>query len=287
MPTRRTVTRPRSPTVSTTNGAAAFSNTAAGTTVTLGGTTVNLLDTAHGPFFVPGSSTLDVADVQLTSTTPIGPTGDNFKMNYNLTLSLTNTGPPGTTQTDSFTVSGTITVTNLNMGNGTIMNVFNTPTSGSNIPIGGVLYTGAIGINPDGSNAFASPTVNGSTWCHRRLRHRQHGRTRTGFARHVGCRLAGRRRLRDHPEPQGEPGGLTCLLRSPSRLSPAGARCVAHSQAFLIDPGSMLSPPGDGMDPDLLCVAFVHPRRASRTRFHVVTIAISALLPTSGSGPVC
>ena len=39
--------------------------------------------------------------------------------------------------------------------------MFNTPTSGSGIPIGGVLYTGAIGINPNGTNAFATPTVNG------------------------------------------------------------------------------------------------------------------------------
>lgn len=148
-------------TTTSATGGATFTNTAAGTSVTLGGTTVNLLDTSHGPFFVPGSATLDVADVGLTSTTPIGPTGDNYSFNYNLTLTLTNTGPPGSTASQSFTVQGTITLSNLNMGNGTITNVFNTPTSGSNINIGGVLYTGAIGINPNGSNAFSAPTVNG------------------------------------------------------------------------------------------------------------------------------
>jgi hypothetical protein len=146
---------------SATNGAT-ISNTATGTTITLGGTSIALSDTSHGPFFVPGESTLDAADVTLTSVVPLGPTGTSFSFNYTINLTINNIGPPGTTTSATFPVHGTITLTNVNMGNGTVGNVFTSPNAGSNIDIGGVLYTGAVGLNKDNSNAFATPTVNGS-----------------------------------------------------------------------------------------------------------------------------
>jgi hypothetical protein len=147
---------------SATNGAT-ISNTATGTTITLDGTSITLTDTSHGPFFVPGQATLDASDITLTSTVPLGPTGTSFSFNYTVNLTLNNIAPPGTTTSATFPVHGTITLTNINMGNGTVTNVFTSPNQGSNVNIGGVFYTGAVGINPDGSNAFAPPTVNGGT----------------------------------------------------------------------------------------------------------------------------
>ena len=146
---------------SATNGAT-IANSATGTTVSLGGTTINLIDTSHGPFFVPGQATLDAADIALTSTVPLGPTGTSFSFNYTINLTVNNIAPPGTTVSQTFPINGTITLTNVNMGNGTVTNVFTSPNAGSNVNIGGVLYTGAVGINPDGSNSFATPTVNGT-----------------------------------------------------------------------------------------------------------------------------
>jgi len=140
-------------------GGLTISNPAGGPTVTFGNTSITLLNTSHGPFFVPGSTSLDLTDIQLTSTNPVGPTGDSFSFNYNVALTINNLAPPGTNDSRTFTVSGTITLTNINAGNGTVNNVFNTPTSGT-VVIGGVTYTGAIGQNPNGTNAFTSPTVN-------------------------------------------------------------------------------------------------------------------------------
>jgi len=147
-------------TSSATNGAT-ITNNAAGTNVTLGGTSITLADTSHGPFFVPGQATLDATDITLASTVPLGPTGTSFSFNYTINLTINNVGPPGTNASQTFPISGTITLTNVNMGNGTVTNVFTSPNAGS-ATVGGVLYTGAVGINPDGSNAFATPTVNGS-----------------------------------------------------------------------------------------------------------------------------
>jgi len=141
-------------------GGLTVTNSPTMSTATFGGTTISLLDVAtQGPFFAPGATSLDVADIHLTSTTPIGPTGDTFSFNYTVNLTLGNNPPPGTLASQTFPVSGTITVTNLNMGNGTVTNVFTTPTSGS-VNIGGISYTGAIGQNSNGTNAFTSPTVN-------------------------------------------------------------------------------------------------------------------------------
>jgi len=145
----------------TATGASAMFSTTPGNT-----TTINLLDVAlKGPFFVPGTTTLETADISLTSTTPIGPTGDTFSFNYTVNLTLNNLQPPGpgSNASQTFPVSGTITVTNLNVGNGTVTNVFNTPTAGT-VNIGGITYTGAIGLNSNGTNAFTPPTVNSSNF---------------------------------------------------------------------------------------------------------------------------
>lgn len=140
-------------------GGLTVTNGPTGATASFGGTTITLLNTSHGPFFVPGSTTLDATDISLTSTTPLGPTGDNFSFNYTVSLTLTNTPPPGTNDIRTVSVNGTMTLTNLNVGNGTVTNVFTSPNQGS-LVIGGVLYTGAIGLNPNGTNAFSPPTVN-------------------------------------------------------------------------------------------------------------------------------
>jgi hypothetical protein len=146
---------------SATNGAT-ITNTATGTTVTLNGTSITLNDTAHGPFFAPGFASLDASDIILTSTDPLGPTGTSFSFNYTINLTLDNHAPPGTDFSATFPVNGTITLTNVNRGNGTVTNVFTSPNTGSNINFGGLLYTLAVGLNADNSNAFSAPTVNGN-----------------------------------------------------------------------------------------------------------------------------
>jgi len=123
-----------------------------------GTTTVSLLGNTHGPFFVPGFNTLNAADVTATSTVPLGPTGQNFTFAYTVNLSIMNNGSPGIVASQTFPISGTITVSNLNQGNGTIQNAFTSPNSGS-ATVGGVTFTGAVGVNPNGSNAYAAPTV--------------------------------------------------------------------------------------------------------------------------------
>src|SRR4051794_5444686 len=105
-------------------GGLTVTNGATGATASFGGTTISLLNTSHGPFFVPGSATLDAADIALTSTTPLGPTGDNFSFNYTISLTLNNVPPPGSADSRTVTVSGTITLMNINMGNGTVINTF-------------------------------------------------------------------------------------------------------------------------------------------------------------------
>jgi len=145
---------------SATNGAT-ISNTATGTTITLGATMIMLNDTNHGPFFVPGQASLNTADVILTSTVPIGPTGTSFSFDYTVNLTLNNIAPPGSNASATFPVHGRITLTNVNMGNGTVTNIFTSPNAGT-VTIGGVIYTGAVGLNADGTNAFAPPTVNGN-----------------------------------------------------------------------------------------------------------------------------
>lgn len=152
---------PNSPGVSITPTATGFNATFTDGT---GTSTISLVGNVHGPFFVPGTATLDAADVTATSSIPVGPTGQNFSFSYTVNLTINNLGStgvppgPGFAESRTFPISGTITVTNLNQGNGTIQNAFTTPNSGS-ATVGGVLFTGAVGINPNGSNAFSPPTV--------------------------------------------------------------------------------------------------------------------------------
>jgi len=124
-----------------------------GTSVgTFGGTTVNLLPITRGGFTVPGTNTLNIGDIQVTTST-LQPGGDSFTIGYQDFLTLVNTPPPGVAATGPFVLTGTLTFNGINTLSGTITNVYNAPTTASG-PLGGVTFAGSV-------DNFAAPTVNG------------------------------------------------------------------------------------------------------------------------------
>ena len=125
-----------------------------GYVATYGGSSIELLGTASG-FFVPGLDTLDEADLVATSTTPAGPAGDSFTLGYTVDLTLTNNPPPGSAGSQNLAVSGILTISDINTGNGTVRNTFTTPTSGD-LGVGGISFDASI-------DTFSPPTVNGSS----------------------------------------------------------------------------------------------------------------------------
>lgn len=121
---------------------------------TFGGTSIELLGASRSGFSVPGNDTIDAADLVATSTTSAGTTGDSFTLGYTLNLGLTNNPPPGSAGSQSLPVSGVLTMSDVNTGNGTITNAFTTPTSG-NLDAGGVSFSAGI-------DTYSPPTINGS-----------------------------------------------------------------------------------------------------------------------------
>jgi len=121
-----------------------------------GGTTVTLLGSARGGFNVPSVNTLNFADIVATTTTPdtIPNVGDTFSVGYTLNIALTNTPPPGTAGSVTLPVSGRLTITNVNVGNGTIENLFFAPNTGT-VDFGGITLTGGV-------TNYSPPTVNGA-----------------------------------------------------------------------------------------------------------------------------
>jgi len=141
------------PVTSLTSAGTTVNNTTTNNTATFGGTTITLSDVSRSGFFVPGANTVNIGDISVTSTTPVT-AGDTFTVTYLDTFTLTNQPPPGSPDTGSFQLSGTLTLTAINTGNGTVFNVYNNPTAQSG-PLGGVTFSGSV-------DNFSSPTVNGS-----------------------------------------------------------------------------------------------------------------------------
>jgi len=134
-------------------GATSISNTATGATVVFGGTTVTLTNVSRGGFTVPGPNTISIGGITVTTSTPLSG-GDTFNINYVDTFTLTNVPPPGTAATAPFALTGTLSLTGINVGSGVTTNAYNLPTSASGV-LGGITFTGQT-LN------FASPTVNGA-----------------------------------------------------------------------------------------------------------------------------
>jgi len=134
-------------------GATSITNTAAGATVVFGGTTVTLTNVSRGGFTVPGPNTISIGGITVTTSTPLSG-GDTFNINYVDTFTLTNVPPPGTAATGPFALTGTLSLTGINVGSGVTTNAYNLPTSASGV-LGGITFTGQT-LN------FASPTVNGA-----------------------------------------------------------------------------------------------------------------------------
>jgi len=131
---------------------------AAGSSLTVDGTTVTLTNITSpvlpSVFIPPSTNTVNIGNITVT-TTATSPPGTSFTVNYVDNLVLVNTPPPGTAQTGTFVLTGTLTLSNITTTSGVITNVFNPPTSASG-PFAGFTFTGTA-LN------FASPTVNGGT----------------------------------------------------------------------------------------------------------------------------
>jgi len=137
-------------------GATSITNTATGSTVVFGGTTVTLTDVSRltPPLYtVPGPNTINIGDVAVTTTTPLT-SSDTFNINYLDFFTLNNVPPPGTAQSGSFPLTGTLSLTGVNTGNGIVSNAYTGATSASG-NLGGVTFTGS-------TSNFAPPTVNGA-----------------------------------------------------------------------------------------------------------------------------
>jgi len=140
--------------VTTTPNLPTFSTTG---TASFGNTILTLTGVSRGGFFVPGTDTLNFADVNVTTTAPRGGAGDSFSVGYTLNIALTNTGPPsgpGFLETRDLRLSGVVTFSGVNQGAGTVTNMFMAPSMGS-VVVGGITFTGA-------ANASSPPTINGT-----------------------------------------------------------------------------------------------------------------------------
>jgi len=133
--------------------------TAAGNVVTytnpVGGgvTTVTFLNVGRGGYTVPGSNSIDIGDIVVT-TTDTSANGATFSINYTDTFTLVNTPPPGVAATGGLPLTGILTLSGVNTGSGVITNAYNPPTTASG-PFAGLTFSGA-------TQNFASPTVNGA-----------------------------------------------------------------------------------------------------------------------------
>jgi len=128
--------------------------TETGFAATFGGTTISLLNSGRDGFSVPGTSTLDFLDLRAQTTTPRPSSGDTFDVGYTINIMLTNTPPPGFSDTRTLSVRGRLSLANINTGNGTITNLIFAPNSGT-VNFGGISLTGGV-------TDFSPPTVNGS-----------------------------------------------------------------------------------------------------------------------------
>jgi len=129
-----------------------------GFSATLGGTTISMLGANRGGFSVPGISTLSFADIKATTTTSAANplVGDTFDIGYTLSITLTNSPPPGSAASRTLSLSGRLSVINVNVGSGEITNLFFAPNSGT-VNFGGISLTGAV-------NQYAAPTINDASF---------------------------------------------------------------------------------------------------------------------------
>ncbi len=120
-----------------------------------GVTTITLGDEGRSGYAVPSVNTANFGDVNVATTEPSGGAGLTIGINYTDTITLVNTPPPGTPATSPpLPFTGTITLTGVNSGSGTVTNTFTSQTSGT-VPLDGLIISGGI-------TNFAAPTINGS-----------------------------------------------------------------------------------------------------------------------------
>jgi len=130
-----------------------------GFSATLGGTTITMVGANRTGFSVPSLNTLSFADIQALTTTAPGTdplVGDSFEIGYTLSITLTNSPPPGGPGSVTLPLHGRLTVSNVNTGNGVIDNLFFAPNSGT-VTFGGISLTGSV-------NQFTAPTINDASF---------------------------------------------------------------------------------------------------------------------------
>jgi len=111
-----------------------------------------------GSLFIVGAPlTPNIANVGIVPTTP-NP-GDTFSVTYTDVVTITNPSPGGATGT--FTVTGTLSATNValtgGLFSGTTQNVYSAPTSPVTISVGGATFTLVVSGTPN--VGYATPTI--------------------------------------------------------------------------------------------------------------------------------
>lgn len=142
-----------------TGGGVISNNSAVGgiSTYTLGdGTQLQFQNTSGGLFLVGSPLSPNVANVGLV---PASATPTSFSVNYTNVITITNPAPGGPTGT--FTVTGTLTVSNVALVNGqfsgTTSNVFTSPLSPTTIQVDGASLT--LSVSGVTNVGYAPPTV--------------------------------------------------------------------------------------------------------------------------------
>jgi len=121
------------------------------------GTVLQLQDITGAQFIVGSPLTPNIGNVGIVPTTP-NP-GDTFSVNYTDVVTITNPFPGGATGT--FTVTGTLTATNValtgGLFSGTSQNVYSAPTSPVTITVDGGTFTLVVSSTPN--VGYATPTI--------------------------------------------------------------------------------------------------------------------------------
>jgi len=125
------------------------------------GTVVNFANVgAPGTFIVPGTSTYNLGNLTVTTTSP---SAEAFTVNYTDVVTITNPAPGGSTGT--FTFSGTLTLAGVQFvggaSSGTVNNVYISPFTQASSPsvIGGAAFTLFLGTGAV-NDFFGPPTIN-------------------------------------------------------------------------------------------------------------------------------
>jgi len=145
-------------TINSGTGGGAISKAAGISSFTLAdGAVLQFQDITGATFIVGSPLSPNIANVGIVPTAP-NP-GDSFSVTYTDVITITNPSPGGSTGT--FTVTGTLSATNValtgGLFSGTTQNVYSAPTSPVTISVGGATFTLVVSGTPN--VGYATPTI--------------------------------------------------------------------------------------------------------------------------------